>query len=80
MDALTSAQVTTTAGQADGFQLTFALSEKSALNQVLLPAGYFDPGIRVIVMVILGGCPPCSWTASSPGRRWRPATPRGHPR
>ena len=57
MDALTSAQVTTTAGQADGFQLTFALSDKSLLNQVLLPVGYFDPGIRVILLVILGGLP-----------------------
>ena len=57
MDALTSAQVTTTAGQADGFQLTFALSDKSVLNQVLLPVGYFDPGIRVILLVILGGLP-----------------------
>lgn len=57
MDALTSAQVTTTAGQADGFQLTFALSDKSLLNRVLLPAGYFDPGIRVILLVLLGGLP-----------------------
>jgi hypothetical protein len=57
MDALTSAQVTTTAGQADGFQLTFALSDKSLLNRVLLPTGYFDPGIRVILLVVLGGLP-----------------------
>lgn len=57
MDALTSAQVTTTAGQADGFQLTFALSDKSPLNRVLLPTGYFDPGIRVILLVIFGGLP-----------------------
>lgn len=57
MDALTSAQVTTTAGQADGFQLTFALSDKSMLNRVLLPVGYFDPGIRVIILVVLGGLP-----------------------
>ena len=56
-DALTSAQVTTTAGQADGFQLTFALSDKSMLNRVLLPVGYFDPGIRVILLVVLGGLP-----------------------
>jgi hypothetical protein len=57
MDALTSAQVTTTAGQADGFQLTFALSDKSMLNRVLLPVGYFDPGVRVILLVVLGGLP-----------------------
>ena len=57
MDALLSAQVTTTAGQADGFQLTFALSDRSLLNLVLLPTGYFDPGIRVILLVILSGLP-----------------------
>ena len=44
IDALQRLQVTTTAGQADGFQLSFALSNRSPLNQLLLPAGYFDPG------------------------------------
>ena len=57
MDALLSAQVTTSAGQADGFQLTFAVSNKSLINLVLLPSGYFDPGTRVILMVILAGLP-----------------------
>lgn len=57
MDALTTAQVTTTAGQADGFQLTFALSDKSLLNKVLLPTGYFDPGVRVILLLVLAGLP-----------------------
>jgi hypothetical protein len=57
MDALTSVQVTTTAGQADGFQLTFAVSTKSLINLVLLPSGYFDPGTRVILLVVLAGWP-----------------------
>jgi hypothetical protein len=57
VDALTSAQVTTTAGQASGFQLTFAISKKSLLNTTLLPAGYFDPKIRVILIVTTGGVP-----------------------
>jgi hypothetical protein len=57
VDALTSVQVTTSAGQASGFQLTFALSKDSPLNQTLLPAGYFDPKIRVIILVTTGGLP-----------------------
>jgi hypothetical protein len=57
VDALLSAQITTTAGQASGFQLTFALSKKSLLNHALLPAGYFDPKIRVILIVTTNGLP-----------------------
>lgn len=57
VDALTSVQVTTSAGQASGFQLTFALSKESPLNRAMLPAGYFDPEIRVIVVVTTGGLP-----------------------
>jgi hypothetical protein len=56
-DALTAVQVTTTAGQASGFQLSFALSKRSPLNQVLLPAGFFDPKRRVILVLILDGRP-----------------------
>jgi hypothetical protein len=57
VDALTSVQVTTSAGQASGFQLSFALSKESPLNRIMLPAGYFDPKIRVIVVVTAGGMP-----------------------
>jgi hypothetical protein len=57
IDALASIQVTTSAGQASGFQLTFALSKKSPLNRIMLPAGYFDPKIRVIIVVTTGGLP-----------------------
>jgi hypothetical protein len=57
VDALQSAQVTTTAGQASGFQLTFALSKKSMLSNVMLPAGFFDPKIRVILLVTTKGMP-----------------------
>lgn len=57
IDALTSVQVTTSSGQASGFQLSFALSKKSLLSSVMLPAGYFDPKIRVIVVVTTGGQP-----------------------
>ncbi len=57
IDALMSAQITTSAGQASGFQLTFALSKKSILNTILLPAGAFDPGIRVILMATVNSLP-----------------------
>jgi hypothetical protein len=56
-DSLMNASVTTTLGQASGFQLTFAVSKKSIITNVLLPAGFFDPGIRVILVVIANGFP-----------------------
>jgi hypothetical protein len=56
-DSLTGARVTVTAGQASGFQLTFAVSKHSPINRTLLPAGYFDPKIRVILVVIVNGFP-----------------------
>lgn len=57
MDALQSAQVTSAAGQASGFQMTFALSKQSLLSTVMLPAGYFNPNIRVILMVTTNNVP-----------------------
>lgn len=57
IDALTSAQVTTTAGQASGFQLTFSSSKKSRLMIELLPSGFLDPLSRVQLVVIMGGTP-----------------------
>lgn len=57
IEALTSAQVTTAAGQASGFQLSFTVSKQSLLNRVLLPAGFFDPNIRVILVVTMNGMP-----------------------
>ena len=57
VDALSAVQVTTTAGQASGFQLTFSVSKDSVINRVLLPAGFFDPSIRVILVVVMNGIP-----------------------
>lgn len=57
VDALTGIQVTTSAGQRSGFQLTFSISKDSMLNRVLLPSGYFDPKTRVIVVLTLNGTP-----------------------
>lgn len=56
-DSLISASVTTATGQASGFQLTFAVSKKSVITSSLLPAGFFDPGIRVVLVVTSNGIP-----------------------
>lgn len=57
IEALTAAQVTVSAGSRSGFQLTFALSKQSSLTTTLIPAGYFDPPMRVILIVTLNGSP-----------------------
>jgi hypothetical protein len=57
IEALRSVQVTTGDKGAGGFQLTFAISKDSPLNRTLLPAGYFDPMIRVIIIVTINGTP-----------------------
>jgi hypothetical protein len=57
IDALTSVQVTSGKDRS-GFQLSFAVSKKSPLLTTMLPAGYFDPMItRVVVIVTIGGVP-----------------------
>jgi hypothetical protein len=55
IQALQSVQVTTSSGQRSGFQITFAVSKQSSLMTNLIPSGYFDPGIRVIIVVTLNG-------------------------
>ena len=57
-DALTAVQVTTTAGQSSGFQLTFAVSKRSVIQQVMLPTGASSiRGLRVILVILLTGSP-----------------------
>jgi hypothetical protein len=56
-DALLSAQVTVTAGQRSGFQLGFDLAKFGMINTALLPAGFFDPQIRVILVATVRGVP-----------------------
>jgi len=57
IEALQSVQVTSSRDRS-GFQLTFTVGKTSALQLALLPAGYFDPIItRVIIMVTLSGIP-----------------------
>jgi phage protein D len=56
-DALLSAQVTVTAGQASGFQLVFDLAKNAVINRRLLASGFFDPERRVILVVTVSGTP-----------------------
>lgn len=57
VDALLSAQVTN-GKEKSAFQLTFAVGKQSPLLTTMLPAGYFDPMItRVIIVVTTGGFP-----------------------
>jgi hypothetical protein len=57
MDALVSAKVTSGTDRS-GFQLTFAVSKHSPLLTTMLPAGFFDPMItRVILIVTMSGVP-----------------------
>ncbi|WP_158892917.1 hypothetical protein [Amycolatopsis anabasis] len=55
MDALQSVQVTSSAGQRSGFQLSFAVSKRSVITETLLPAGLLDPPTRVVIVGIVGG-------------------------
>jgi hypothetical protein len=57
VDALESAQVTTAVGQRSGFQIVFTYSKTSPIAKTLLPAGFFDPLIRVILVATLNGLP-----------------------
>ena len=57
IQALKSVQVTVGSGQRSGFQLAFALSKRSPLTNELIPLGYFDPGIRVIIVATVGAIP-----------------------
>ncbi|MET9647275.1 hypothetical protein ACFZB6_25470 [Streptomyces syringium] len=56
-DALLSAQVTVASGQRSGFQLAFDLSKNGLINTALLPGGFFDPEIRVVLVVTVQGTP-----------------------
>ncbi len=58
LDALTSVQVTTSAGERSGFQLTFTLSNQSPLQTFfLLTGGSIPPILRVILIATVSGTP-----------------------
>ncbi|MCK4791231.1 MAG: hypothetical protein KAV87_46290, partial [Desulfobacteraceae bacterium] len=57
IEALQSVQVTSSRDRS-GFQLSFSVGKNSALQLALLPAGYLDPIVtRVVIMVTLNGIP-----------------------
>ena len=55
IEALTSVTVTSAAGDASGFQLTFAFSNTSPLNTLLALLGQVGPFIRTIIIVTING-------------------------
>src|ERR1041385_3560801 len=57
LDALTEVQVTTAAGTASGFSLSFTLSNHSPLHTLFLIAGAQTPLLRVIIIVTINGTP-----------------------
>ncbi len=79
LDALTSVQVTTTAGKADGFQLTFTLSNRSPLHTLfLLSGGSPIPLIRVIIVVTINGTPEVLMDGVMTNHEVTPGTDPGH--
>lgn len=57
VDALTSVQVTTAAGQRSGFQLQFTLSNRSPLHTVFLLTAGQTPLLRVILVLTINSVP-----------------------
>jgi len=55
LESLTQVQVTTSAKDKSGFDLSFAVSKSSRLITDLLPNGYFDPPTRIVLTVTLHG-------------------------
>jgi hypothetical protein len=57
VEALKSVQVTS-AKERSGFQLTFTVGKTSPLQLAMLPAGYFDPILRrVVIIATMNGIP-----------------------
>ncbi len=56
-DALLAAQVTVSSGQRSGFQLSFDLSKGGLISETLLPQGFFDPKVRVVLVATVRGTP-----------------------
>ncbi len=55
IDALSSIEVTSAAGEASGFSLVFNFSSKSPLNTLLLLVGQTGPFVRVVIAVNING-------------------------
>lgn len=57
IEALTSVEIRSAAGEPSGFQLTFAFSSKSPLTTLLLLLGQVGPVIRTIIIATVNGTP-----------------------
>lgn len=57
LEALESVQTTSSVGTRSGFQLSILYSKTSPIATTLMPAGYFDPLVRVIIVATLNGVP-----------------------
>lgn len=55
LESITQVQVTTSAKDKSGFDLSFAVSKSSPLVTRLLPNGYFDPLTRIVLTVTVRG-------------------------
>jgi hypothetical protein len=51
MEALTSVEVTTAAGQRSGFQLSFTMNNRSPLHTLFLLGSLQTPKLRVIIVL-----------------------------
>jgi hypothetical protein len=79
LDALTSVQVTTTAGQNSGFQLTFSLSNRSPLQTLfLLTGGSPIPLLRVVIIATINGTPQVLMDGFMTDHHISPGSDSGH--
>jgi len=79
LDALTSVQVTTTAGKNSGFQLTFTLSNRSPLQTLFLLAGGAEiPLLRVMIIATINGTPQVLMDGFMTDHQISPGSDAGH--
>lgn len=79
LDALTSVQVTTTAGKNSGFQLTFTLSNRSPLQTLFLLAGGTPiPLLRVMIIATINGAPEVLMDGFMTDHQISPGSDAGH--
>lgn len=57
LEALTSVEVTTAAGQRSGFQLSFTVNNRSPLHPLFLLGSLQTPKLRVIIVLTVNGMP-----------------------
>jgi hypothetical protein len=79
LDALTSVQVTTSAGDASGFQLQFTINNRSPLQTLfLLSGGSPIPLMRVIIVVTINGTPDVLMDGVMTNHELSPGADPGH--